>query len=163
MCTVLCHRPATQLQLTKYILIHVWRDQVVMRLWDAWSAVPISVGGKRFLSSPKGPARLWGTPKLLFSGHRCFVAWVKRPECEAVHSPSYSAEVQSVELYLFSPIRLYGTDRENFVLFLRGADKSFAQPGRKQARKHVRDGRDFNNIETRTIIKFFFSPFWQKH
>ena len=28
-----------------------------------------------------------------------------------------------------------------------GADKSLARPGRKQARKHVRDVRDFNNIE----------------
>jgi len=39
----------------------------------------------------------------------------------------------------------------------RGADKSLARPGWKQARKHVRDARDFNNIETRAIIKFFFS------
>jgi len=38
----------------------------------------------------------------------------------------------------------------------RGADKSLAQPGRKQARKHVRDARDFNNIETRAAIKLFF-------
>jgi len=38
----------------------------------------------------------------------------------------------------------------------RGADKSLARPGRKQARKHVRDARDFNNIETRAVIKFFF-------
>jgi len=37
-----------------------------------------------------------------------------------------------------------------------GADKSLARPGRKQARKHVRDGRDFNKIETRSVIKFFF-------
>jgi len=37
----------------------------------------------------------------------------------------------------------------------RGADKSLARPGRKQARKHVRDARDFNNIETRDVIKFF--------
>ena len=29
-------------------------------------------------------------------------------------------------------------------------------PRRKQARKHVRDARDFNNIETRAFIKFFF-------
>ena len=34
-----------------------------------------------------------------------------------------------------------------------GAGKSLARPGRKQARKHVRDARDFNNIETRTVIK----------
>ena len=36
------------------------------------------------------------------------------------------------------------------------ADKSLAQTGRKQARKHVRDARDFNNIETRAVIKFLF-------
>jgi len=35
------------------------------------------------------------------------------------------------------------------------ADKSLARPGRKQARKHVRNARDFNNIETRAVIKFF--------
>jgi len=39
----------------------------------------------------------------------------------------------------------------------RGAGKSLARPGRKkQARKHVRDARDFNNIETRAVIKLFF-------
>jgi len=36
----------------------------------------------------------------------------------------------------------------------RGADKSLARPRRKQARKHVRDARDFNNIQTR-VVKFF--------
>ena len=40
----------------------------------------------------------------------------------------------------------------------RGADKSLARPGRKQARKHVREAHDFNNIETRAVIKFFFFP-----
>ena len=38
----------------------------------------------------------------------------------------------------------------------RGADKSSARPGRKQARKHVRDARNFNYTETRSVIKFFF-------
>ena len=38
----------------------------------------------------------------------------------------------------------------------RGADKSLARAGRKQARKHVRDARDFNNTETRAVIKFVF-------
>jgi len=37
-----------------------------------------------------------------------------------------------------------------------GADKFLARPGRKQARKHIRDARDFNNIETRAVIKFLF-------
>jgi len=40
--------------------------------------------------------------------------------------------------------------------FYRGADKPLARPGRKQARNHVRDARNFNNIETRAVIKFFF-------
>jgi len=43
-----------------------------------------------------------------------------------------------------------------FVYCTRGADKSLAQPGRKQARMHVRDARDFSNIETRAVINFFF-------
>jgi hypothetical protein len=38
----------------------------------------------------------------------------------------------------------------------RGADKPLARPGRKQARKHVRDARDFDKIETRSVIKFPF-------
>jgi len=40
----------------------------------------------------------------------------------------------------------------------RGADRSLTRSGRKQARKHVRDARDFNNIETRAVIRFFFFP-----
>ena len=38
----------------------------------------------------------------------------------------------------------------------RGADKSLAQTGRKQAVKHVRDARDFNNTETRAVIKYIW-------
>jgi len=37
----------------------------------------------------------------------------------------------------------------------RGVDKSLARPGMKQARKHVRDVRDFNNIETQAVKLFF--------
>jgi len=44
----------------------------------------------------------------------------------------------------------------NKQLSYRGADKSLAQPGRKEAWKHFRDARDFNNIKMRTVIKFFF-------
>jgi len=40
--------------------------------------------------------------------------------------------------------------------FYQGADNSLAWPGRKQARRHVRDARDFNNIETRAAFKVFF-------
>jgi hypothetical protein len=41
-------------------------------------------------------------------------------------------------------------------LIYRGAAKSLARLGRKQARKYVRDARDFNKIETRAVIKFLF-------
>jgi hypothetical protein len=45
---------------------------------------------------------------------------------------------------------------ETELTFLyRGADKSLSRPGRKQARKHVRDARHFNNIEKRAVIKVF--------
>ena len=37
-----------------------------------------------------------------------------------------------------------------------GADKFLARPGRKESQKHVRDARDFSNIETRAVIKCFF-------
>jgi len=48
-------------------------------------------------------------------------------------------------------IKMFFTD-----IKYRNADKSLARPGRKQARKHVRDARDFSNIEARTAIKLFF-------
>jgi len=42
------------------------------------------------------------------------------------------------------------------ICLCRGADKSLARQGRRKARKHVKDARDFNNIETLAVIKFFF-------
>jgi len=38
----------------------------------------------------------------------------------------------------------------------RVADKSLTQPGRKHARKHVKNARDFNKIETRAVINVLF-------
>jgi hypothetical protein len=38
----------------------------------------------------------------------------------------------------------------------RRADKFLARPGRKQHRNHLRDARNFNNIETLVVINFFF-------
>jgi hypothetical protein len=42
------------------------------------------------------------------------------------------------------------------TVYYQGADKSLARPGRKHARKPVRDARDCNKIETRAVIKFLF-------
>jgi len=43
-----------------------------------------------------------------------------------------------------------------YVTHTQGADKSLAQPRRKQTRKHIRDARDFNNIERQAVINFLF-------
>ena len=74
-----------------------------------------------------------------------------------------------VVCHCFPPITLYRYEiianhhcvfvpnvKLNDQIFHRGADMSLARPGRKQARKNVRDARDFNNIETRAVIKFVF-------
>ena len=63
--------------------------------------------------------------------------------------------------------------RHNSEVYHRVLDKSLARPGRKQAREHVTDARDFNNIEKRAVIEFLslqgkalkeiLAPFWEKH
>ena len=50
----------------------------------------------------------------------------------------------------------FGAERINYIDIYRSADNSLARPGRKHARKHVREERDFNNIETGAVIKIFF-------
>ena len=57
--------------------------------------------------------------------------------------------------YSFTTTTVVAGTRLSVTLY-RGADKSLALPGRKQARKHARDARDFNNIERRAVIKFFY-------
>ena len=44
----------------------------------------------------------------------------------------------------------------NKYILCRGADKSLARPGRKEPLRYDMDARDFNNMENRTVIKFFF-------
>jgi len=53
-------------------------------------------------------------------------------------------------------VGVYIENVTKLAFLTRGADKYLAQTERKQARKHVRDARDFNNIETRAVINFFF-------
>ena len=43
-----------------------------------------------------------------------------------------------------------------YACIYRCADESLARSRRKQARKHVGEERDFNNIETPAVIKVFF-------
>ena len=87
----------------------------------------------------------------------CFVPWLtsewlwnspSRPYYYWYHLCCFTFRI-TIITFLFN-------DRQLLIKY-RGGDKSLARPGRKHARKHVRDARDFNNIETRAIIKFFFS------
>jgi hypothetical protein len=50
--------------------------------------------GKRFISSPQRPDRLWGEPNLLYNGYWEFFPGVKRLRHEADDSLEYSAEVK---------------------------------------------------------------------
>jgi len=60
--------------------------------------------GWEFLSSSMHSEQLWGSPSLLSNGYR----GVKRPGCEAHHSPPSSAKVKEcMELYFNSPICLH--------------------------------------------------------
>jgi len=70
--------------------------------------------------------------------------------------PGYPLSVLLCKIF-FPQIRCRGPSyRESVGLLYRGADKSLARPGRKQARKHITDARDLNKIETRAVMKFFF-------
>jgi hypothetical protein len=63
--------------------------------------------GKRFLSSPQRPDRLWGPPNPLSNGYRGAISpGVKRQGSKADHSSQSRSRV--MELYLHSPMRLHG-------------------------------------------------------
>jgi len=68
----------------------------------------------------------------------------------------FTAHAQSDSLEDAREICADGTYFPNNLRIYRGTDKSLAPPGRKQARKQVRDARDINNMETRAVIKFLF-------
>jgi hypothetical protein len=57
--------------------------------------------GSRIFTSPRRPDRLLGPPNLLSNGYRgrAFYPGVKRPGCEADHSPPTSAEVKKMWIY----------------------------------------------------------------
>ena len=50
--------------------------------------------------------------------------------------------------------RLNHSATSSYIIY-RGADMSLTRPGRKEARKHVRDAHCFSNIKMRAVIRFF--------
>ena len=101
---------------------------------------------------------------------------IRKSECasEDWNHPGVRRKTRQCNLLFDNPRSIAcEAEQESYPQEYRGADKFLARPGRKQVRKYVRDARDFNNIETRAVIKFFFpckarrrrkfTPFWQKH
>jgi len=71
-------------------------------------------------------------------------------------SNSFSAENVISKINLCSKILTQCVTKMTYMPTIRrDADKSLVRPGRKQARKDVRDPRNCNNIEMRVVIKFF--------
>ena len=80
-------------------------------------------------------------------------------DCDIPAPTGLSKNLKQRLLNLNPPISVHRRKHSYYTVFgtvYRGADKSLARPGRKQARKHVRDARDFNKIEMRAVIKLFF-------
>jgi len=74
------------------------------------------------------------------------------PSSESSYKNHIASEIVSISLVVYTEYE------ETFIITeprynYRGADKSLVPPGRKQARTHDRDMRDFNHIETRAVIK----------
>jgi hypothetical protein len=59
--------------------------------------------GWEFFSSPPRPDRIWISPNLLSSGYQSSSLGLKRPVCEADHSPPSSAEVKNAWSYTSTP------------------------------------------------------------
>jgi hypothetical protein len=82
---------------------------------DRGVGVRVSVGSRIF-SSPRRPDLLWGPPSLLVPG--ALSPGVKRQGRETDHSPTTSAEVKKMWIYISTPpIRLHGVvkHRDNFT------------------------------------------------
>ena len=79
----------------------------------------------------------------------------QRQDNEESHIKDGSSPLSVFLLYFAEIITLLVVETNSYYHDYSGADKSLARPGRKQARKHVTDACDFNNIETRAVIKFF--------
>ena len=81
---------------------------IATRLRVGWSGVRVPLRVKRFLSSPKLPAWLWGSPVFLFHGYRSSVSVVKRPVLDFDRSALSSTEVRNDRSYTSTPhIRLH--------------------------------------------------------
>ena len=88
-------------------------------------------------------------------GIRTGFIWIRiRINGELLWSPNLTSRIHKLQINC-SFAKQHLAFQEGLCSKYPGAYKYLDRPGRKQARKNVRDARDFNNIETRAVIKFF--------
>jgi hypothetical protein len=104
----------------QFVISHRSRDSiggVATRLHVERSEVSVQAGEK-FFSSPKWLHRLWGPPRLLFTGYQGSFLEVKLLGRNVDHTPPTTAEVKNEWCFTFIlPICLHSVNRGNFTSF----------------------------------------------
>ena len=75
--------------------------------------------GEIFRTRPDRPR---GPPSLLYNGYRVTLSGVKRPGSGVDHPPPSSAEVKTVQLYIYSPLGLRGLFQGELYLYSVASD-----------------------------------------
>jgi len=126
----------------RFVSLAVWFISCMV-----WSAVPYSLSLFR-IRNAYAEIGLLVLMYLLCSQCPILINFPVWPTYELLHVLHFNL-YKPLEFILFNSIL-------SWSWLYRDADKSLARPGMKEVRKHVRDARDFNKIETRAVIKFLF-------
>ena len=118
--------------------------------WDRTSDFPVCSSVPQPTSQPGAQC---------FADSQTILLADNRKENVNCHLPTncfpYLTRCLEVSLIIMFPYSCVFTFHVHLLLngSYRGADKSLAPPGRIKARRHVKDSREFNKIETRAVIK----------
>jgi len=142
-------------------MVVFWRWILHCRLADGWKWSHILIGRKDFAYLKNLKWQSIQRQTHIFSKHNLWPLSLKINPLITFQLITYTGWSRNpcAPAFCIVIIRCTGTCWSPCISYIsyRCADKSLAWPGRKEARKHVRDARDFNNIETWAVINFFFS------
>jgi len=85
----------------------------------------------------------------------CFIPFLLSFFLKSLRETGLHRRLWCVDVKIYIVVFLIGLKAG---ILYRDDDKPLARPGKKKVRKHVRNARDFNNIETRAVIKFPLPP-----